>query len=264
MPQLIEMEKPGIFRVHVPDEQGYARVRMPEVIWRKNRLIKKGPAATTDEALQKWSVFFDYDLKKHHSTYRWTEEMGRLLGKASFDEGELECAVALESDRIDIAMILKNTSSEPWQDSYAEICVSFADSPGFTDVRRERTFGKMDGRWTALSSLKPTAPDPRRNVYHTVPKNDFLEECTYGWWSTVHDIQLESPVIMCENCSGNRVVAVKFSPCVGFCNNLTPSVACIHSDPHFGPIASGKTAKAHGTIYVFNGSKDNFLSVIGG
>lgn len=72
-------------------------------------------------------------------------------------------------------------------------------------------------------------------------------------------VQLDHPLMAVCDRSNSAVIAIDFDPCNGYCNNLDPHMACIHSDPYVGTIAQCAERTVTGRIVCFRGLLEDFL-----
>ena len=158
-----------------------------------------------------------------------------------------------------LEITLHNTSGETWLDCYAEVCLQLARAPEFADTTRERTFGRIGGQWKSFAETVPASPNPQHNTYLATPGNPFLEESVRGWWTDSFSVRLDHPLIAVRNKTDTATIGISFEPCSGHCNNLSSDMACIHSDPYLGRIASGEQATVRGRIFYHKGPIEALL-----
>jgi hypothetical protein len=221
----------------------------PEIIWRQTdqqQHLSDGKRSF-DDAFRDYALYWK-GADSWKST-QWEAIPGpgvqRLI---EFELGAVCTKVTVCPEGVDLELRIRNKSKELWIACYAEVCLQLADAPDFADITRERTYGRVSGNWRALSSTPVSRPDPQHNAYHSSLKNPFYWESIRGWWTEEIQVVLDHPVIFVQSRTNDGLIAISFDPCIGYCNNLKPDMACIHSDPFLGCIPSGKESCAVGHV----------------
>jgi len=236
------------------------RLCFPEVIWRhteSGRPVQSG--RTFEEVLRDYKVFW-----KKEPSYSGTEwkidAKGSFRRSIEFAGGSVQAGIFPFDEGVKLELPINNNSETSWMDCYAEVCLQLSGSPDFADTARERTYGRIKGEWKALSSTPAGRPDSRRNTYYATPQNAFLWEMLRGWWTEAIDVTLDHPMIFVQSRAGDGIVGIEFEHPIGYCNNLSFGMACIHSDPYLGNIPPGGKAHAAGRILYCRKSREAFLS----
>jgi hypothetical protein len=252
--------EPDVLRVNVPDWSGeYFTLWLPEVIWRDLPDRKELARPQSFEASFKANAVFYMqtpDVKK----VPWKRNAeGGLVRSVDFPGGNILCSANPRDNEILLEIAIANTTSQTWLSSFAEVCLRLAPSPSFADTKRERTFGRIHGKWTRLSSTPPAKPDPARNLYLATPGNPFNARCVRDWWCKEFPVRLDHPLLAVHDREDRAVVGILFDPCSGYCNCLNKEMACIHSDPFLGNIQPGGKKKSRGKLIYFKGPMRDFL-----
>jgi len=233
---------------------------LPENVWRDlpGREELSGPQS--GPAAYRANAVFGMDSSKEWQETSWgrTEE-GGVFRTVQFADGFVSAAATPVRNEVLLEVTVTNTTSQTWLDCWAEVCLRLAPSRSFADTLRERTLGRIGGRWTLLGSTPPARPDPAQNMYVATPAIAFVERCLRDWWCAEFPVKLDHPLVAVQNRDDSAVLGVLFDPCAGYCNCLKPDMACIHSDPLLGEIEPGATKTALGKLVYVEGSVRDFV-----
>lgn len=253
--------KPGELRIKLIGHRGeFLTLWLPENIWRDLPGRKELPRPQRGPAAYRANAVFGMDSSKEWQETPWdrTEE-GEVFRTVQFTDGFVSASAIAVRNELLLRVMITNATSQTWLDCWAEVCLRLAPSPSFADTLRERTLGRIDGKWTFLSSLPLAKPNPAQNMYIATPAIPFVERCLGDWWCAEFPVQLDHPLIAVHNRDDSAVIGVLFDPCAGYCNCLKPDMACIHSDPLLGNIEPGETKTALGKLVYVEGSVQEFL-----
>jgi hypothetical protein len=263
---MIEMQndpdEAGAIRLVLSDRSDSQNLRLwfPEIIWRnRNQQQSLGDNRTFEDAFDSYALYSKQE-ESWRST-KWESEGCHVFQRTlDFGDGIVKAKATSDADGINMELLLCNKSNEIWIDCYSEICLQLANASDFADFKRNRTYGRTSGKWHTLDTTPLATPNPQRNSYNATPTKPFLWETIRGWWINKINVTLDHPVIFVQNSSGDAIIGIGFKPCVGYCNNLDPNMACIHSDPFMGNITPGHTKTVSGRIFYNHGSVEDFVA----
>lgn len=137
------------------------------------------------------------------------------------------------AEGIEMSLRVMNLSDEDWPDLQPALCVQLIAAPDFADTGLERTFG-MAGRARVPAAQPADLGKPIKHFVLAEPVADNF--------------------IAVESRCGEFVVAQWWpgAPRVG--GNCHGSIACIHAQPTFGPLAKGESTTRTGRLYLMAGS----------
>jgi len=254
-------DTPCDLRVEVLSHPGeWLRLWLPENIWRdlpsRPELARPTSQAAAHDA---YAALAMTDPTWQRTPWQRTAD-GAFERRLAFSEGRVSARARPVGNEILLDIAVTNESSRAWLDCWAEVCLSLAPSSSFADPDRTRTLGRVDGRWTVMSSTPAAKPNPDHNTYHATPAVEFIERCARDWWCEEFRVQLDHPLIAVANRDDTAVIGIVFERCAEHCNNLEPDYACIHSDPLLGELEPGATSPAQGWIVYVVGSARAFVA----
>jgi len=235
------------------------RLWFPEIIWhRLNRQYSFGDKRTFNKAFNSYGLYSKKDNSWHNTVWEAVDGQG-LQRTLDFSDGSVYAKATPFAGGVLLELSLCNKSDDVWKDCYAEICLQLANAPDFADIRRDRTYGRISGDWGVLASTPTACPNPQNNTYNATPPKPFLWETLRGWWTNDIHVTLDHPVIFVRSFSGDAIIGIGFTPCIGYCNNLSPTMACIHSDPYIGNIPPGHKRQVTGRVFYSHESIEAFV-----
>ena len=254
-------DDPGDLRIALREREGEVlKLWLPENIWRDPADRPELPRPTAGPIAHDTYAVLGFENEEWQATPWERTAAGGLTRVVGFADGEVRASATPVGDDIALELAVTNRTSEPWYDCWAEVCLRLATSPSFADPLRERTLGRIDGRWTSLESTPLCTPDPTHNSYLTTPPVEFVKRCARDWWCDEFPVQLDHPLIAVHDRYDRGVLGIVFEPCAEYCNNLEPDYACIHSDPLLGDVEPSETAVTRGKIVYVRASREAFLA----
>jgi hypothetical protein len=261
---------PGELRVALPSlRDEWLTLWLPELVFRdlpgRTALPDRpSPVSPLDET-EAWSLFTVMSMfgLPEWRTTPWTRDrLGGVTRSLDFGDGRVSASATPLANELLLEVTVANTSSQVWLDCYAMVCLRFAPSPAFADIRGDRTFVRIDGTWSRVSETgirnAMSHTEFQATHYRPVQSNELVDR-----WDRFRELEvsarLDHPLIATSNRDGTAVVGLLFERTAQHFHNRAGNMACVHSDPLLGDIEPGAARTMRGKLVYFEGSTADFL-----
>jgi len=171
----------------------------------------------------------------------------------------MEAKISFLKDKIEALVRAKNLSSHRWDGLNAFTCFACYKAPSFHDPQLVRTYLPVGRTLKSIADLlSEDDPGGDSKTFFGVAHGPKLEDLWACRQLRQHHAEMVSEGFACLVSNDRKWVAgiTTQKPAYLFNNR---ELSCIHADPLMGSVPPGGTAEGLSTIYIFPGSKEDFM-----
>ena len=225
---------------------------------KKSHLKITAPSLLGDGALllQCFENFLEYGLSSE--VYNWREAEAAIAYTIQTDGSkkgkvQLDVLVRPVNDGIELDTAVTNLDRRIIDRILYNTCFQFKLAPEFYDLKGERTFVRVDDRWSPVLSL-PILSGPNQyrrmqNYYVEGHRPDELEHGGFmGGWGFC-PIPLSQAFMAKQSSQSDLAIGILWDRAFYARSNMNDSHHCIHSQANLDDIPPGETRKRLGKIF---------------
>ena len=144
-------------------------------------------------------------------------------------------------DGVRLVLAIENLSDRDYRGVHATVCLRFPTAPDFYDLERERTFYVSGGQVRTFAEARLSGPENGACIFYG-PLPEYPPDVSF---------------IGIESKDGSHTAATWWQGAVGAGGNCHAATHCIHSNPGFGDIPSGRTVTREGRLYMMPGTRED-------
>lgn len=159
---------------------------------------------------------------------------------------------------LDMQLAVENRGDKTLEDLFGLMCLDIRHNTLLYDATLSRSYVDVGGRPVPMSRTDVARSEngimPAYFLKGTPAAERWLPEMlsSYGW--AISTTELDSPHAAVVSQDGTWVAGLWFTPCKMVLGNAKPvHHGCVHSEPSFGTLTPGKSARASGRLYIARG-----------
>ena len=225
---------------------------------KKSHVNITAPSLLGDGALllQCFENFLEYGLNSE--VYNWQRDGGAVsysLTTTGAKKGKvcLDVRIHAVDDGIELDTAVTNLGARTVDHILYNTCFQFKHAPEFHDPTGERTFVRVDDRWTPVVDLPVLAgPKQYRRMYNYYVKGYRPDELQHGGfmggWGFC-PIPLSQAIMAKQSSTSDLAIGILWDRAFYARSNMNDSHHCIHSQANLDDIPPGDTRKRLGKIF---------------